>query len=249
MLPMRTGAKQEKLREVLILSVLILLAINIPLISAYILTAKFGTFTLYPGEKYTLNLPFIGPSRLATICGTAEQTNGTLLAGVNITLKYYNNNTSLAKNVTGSNGRFCFTLNTTSDDKFDIYLDYDNSTLTLGSTDYDLNFDDNLVHHKSTEHYVALSGEILNEDATVEDGRLEIKMGQKVNGTWKYTFGDYQSYYLNIDPSETYQIPNSELNFSKNIDSLDTGEYKFLIKSSFNGKEKTSIGVFFNITD
>jgi len=77
-------------------------------------------------------------------------------------------------------------------------------------------------------------------------------MGRRVNGTWKYTFGDYKKYYINIEPGETYKVPSSELNFSWDISELEEGEYKFLLKSSFNGKEYASscskCSVFFNVT-
>ncbi|MBI3622990.1 hypothetical protein HY212_02835 [Candidatus Pacearchaeota archaeon] len=245
---MRFRIKHKKLRNFLILSFLVLLLINIQLISALFLLLKFGSLTLNSGEKYTVNIPFLGPSKSPIVCGKAQQTDGVLLENINVTVKYKGKAEILAQNITKKDGKFCVTLpEINKSAQFDIYVGYDNSTLTLGNNDYDLNFDNNKVYSKSTDNYVFLSGNIANKDAAIENGRFEIKMGHRVNGTWKYTFGDYQKYSLNIDPNQIYEVPSDELNFTWNTADLEAGEYKFLIKTSFNSQEYTP-SVFFNIT-
>ncbi|MBI2629579.1 hypothetical protein HYW76_00595 [Candidatus Pacearchaeota archaeon] len=247
---MEKSVKNKKLRKFLILFILALLLINIPLISAYILMIKYGTFNLYPGEKYIVNIPFFGPSKLTTICGKAVQTDGTLLEGVNVTLKYYNNNTEFLKNTTGADGKYCFTiLNLTSNKKFDIYVEYDNSTITNASNNYDLNFDDDKVYSKSSDNFAVLSGNITNYDAEIENGRFEINLQYwPENASERFEIFDYQKYFLNIEPNEVYVIPSSGLNVSWGIDSGTlTGRYKFYIKTSFNAREKTK-SIYFNVT-
>lgn len=241
--------EKKRLEKFIILTVLGLLLVNIPLISAYILLVRYGNITLNPGEKYTLNIPFIGESKSPVICGTAEQTDGTLVKNVSVIVKYEDENATLAQNITGSDGKFCVTLpEITSSKHFDIYVQYDNSTLVLGSNDYDMNFDDNKVYSRSTDTQVSLTGDIINEDASVDNGRFEINL--KYNETGKFTHSEeifgYKTYSVNIDPGETFDVSN--LNIFWPIDSsTKIGRYKFYIKTSFNGKEKAS-NVYFNVT-
>ena len=247
--------KHKKLTLVLALSLIGLLLVNLTIVGAYQLLNSYGSVTLNPGEKYTVNIPFVGPSNAAMICGTAEQTDGTLLKDITVIVKYDGNESILGRNVTGSNGKYCVTLPEikTSTKKFDIYLEYDNSTsdgeITLADNGYTLNFENNKVYRKSVDQYVTLTGTITNEYALVENGRFEIKVGYK-DGTWKYPFGDYEKYFVNINPNEVYELPNEEVNISWEIpeDALP-GEYKFLYKTSFNAVEKTSQYVYFNITN
>jgi hypothetical protein len=234
--------------------------LNITFIGAYILLTKYGSLTLSPGEKYTVNIPFIGSSKMPTICGTAEQTDGTLIKNVTVIVKYSNSNTTLAQNITGTNGKYCITLpevNSSNNDNFDIYLQYDNITstgeeLVLGSNDYTLNFENNKVYNKSFDEYVFLTGNITNEDVRIENGRFEIKIGYRegTSGSFSY-FGDYERYNININSNEIYSVPNEELNVSWKIpnDASTTGQYKFYFMTSFNGVEKTAQSVYFNITD
>ncbi|MDO8467359.1 MAG: hypothetical protein Q7S56_00210 [Nanoarchaeota archaeon] len=245
--------KKKKVTLFLTLSFLGLLFLNLAFISSYILLIKYGTLTLNPGEKYIVNIPFIGLSKNPTICGTAEQTDGTPLSNITVRVEY--NQSLVRETTTGTDGEYCITLpNMTSSKKFDVYVQYDNVTsdgspIVLGSNSYTLSFDNNRVYSKSLNKYVLLTGSISNEDARIENGRFEIKVGYK-NSTWKYIFGDYEKYSVNVEPDEVYSIPNSELNVSWKIpDDAPTGVYKFLYKTSFNGLEKTSQEIFFNITE
>ena len=253
------GPKRKKMTLFLMLSFFGLLLLNFAFISAYILLIKYGSLTLNPGEKYIVNIPFIGLSKNPTICGTAEQTDGTPLSNINVTVKYNSNQSIVRETNTGTDGKYCITLpNMSSSKKFDVYVQYDTITsdgnpIVLASNSYTLNFDNNRIYSKSLNKYVTLTGSISNEDARIENGRFEIEMGRKkVNSTnYDYnSFGGYQKYFVNIEPNEVYDIPNSELNVSWKIpDDALVGEYKFLYKTSFNAKEKISQSVFFNITE
>jgi len=247
---MRTEAKQEKLKELVILSVLALLAINIPLISAYFVITNIGSFTLYPGEDYTLNIPFIGNSEYLTdICGKAVHENGSYLSGINVSL-YYSNGTLFGKNTTKSNGKFCFSLDISSNKQFDIDVEYNNSTMILGNNDYDLNFEDNEDYSRNSEVYAILSGNITNYDAEVENGRIETNLQYwPENASERYVVFDYINYNVSITPNNYYRVPSSNFNVSWPINSSTTlGRYKFYIKSSFNGQEHTK-SIYFNITN
>jgi len=253
--------KNKRVKKFLILSFLGLILINFTFASALSIFTNYGSLTLNPGEKYIVNIPFIGPSRSPIICGIAQQTDGiTPLKNILVIVKYSKNDTLLAKNITGSDGKYCITLpEITSNKKFDIYLEYDNITssgdsITLASNDYDLNFDNDKIYNKSSDEYVFLTGNITNEDAGIENGRIEIKLGsckttcQGTRGTYDYTkFGGNKKYFVNIAPNEIYQVPNDELNVSWDISDLEPNRYKIIIKTSFNGKEK-SRNIFFNIT-
>lgn len=243
--------KRKKSRKVLlfvIFSVLALLLVNFTFISAYVIL--FGEVTLNPGENYIINIPFIGPSKSPTICGRAQQSDGTNVKNVNISVKYDGTNIVAGSGITGNDGKYCIYLPNInkSNVKFDISVEH-NESLILGDNDYSLNFDNYKVYNKNLKNYAILSGNINNYDAEVEDGRFEVKVGHRVNGTWKYVFGDYQKYLINIEPYGNYEFPNNELNVSWRIpNGAENGEYKFLIKTSFNAREYASQSVFFNIT-
>jgi len=243
--------KNKKLFLFLILSFLFLVFINFQFITAYILFIKYGSLTLYPGERYTLNIPFVGTSKNPVVCGFAKRTDGSFVDNVSVIAKLEKNSTIIAENTTKKDGFFCLSLPLTNKTtKYDIYLEFDNSTLSLGDNDYELNFDNYKVYNKSAEDFFVLSGNFINKDAEVQDGRVEIKMGYK-NGTWKYIFGDYKRYSVNIAPNEVYYFPNEELNFSQPLSQLQEGEYKLLVKTSFNGKEYVGCAkcsVYFNVT-
>lgn len=229
--------KRKNLEKFLIVSVLGIILINLPLISALIINV-YAKISLSPGENYRLNIPFIGQSKNPSVCGVAEKTDGTLVEGVKVTAR---SGSIFVQNTTNSDGEYCLSLpeiNKTTD--YNISIDYDNSTLTLANNDYDLSFDNNKVYRIGINGKAYLSGDITNRDAPIENGRFEIELGQKINGSWKYNnFGGYREYLVNINPNEIYEVPNEDLDFSWDTASLGIGEYKFLFKSSFNGKEKS----------
>src|SRR3989344_8673287 len=243
---------KTELKEFLIISIICLLLINISLVSAYIMV-KYGTITLSPGEKYTINIPFFGASKSPVICGKAETTSGEFLQGVNVSV-YYNSDL-VNKSITNSKGEYCIYLpEITSKKTYDIFIEYNNQTSTgdfiqLASNDYTLDFDNNLLFSKLSNKYAILKGSIINKDAKIENGRFEINLQYYENSTWKEIF-DYQKYFVNIDPQGTYDTPNSELNVSWQIPSdAKIGRYKFYIKPSFNAREKTAVNVYFNVTE
>jgi len=240
--------KKTNLRKFLIISILGLLAINISFASAYIIIVKLGTLNLSPGEKYILNIPFVGQSKNPVICGKAIQTDGTLLEGVKVIAKYSNNNAILAENITRRDGKFCLSLpEINAPKKFNISIEYDNQTLTLASNDYQLNFVNNKIYNRNTDNTVSLSGTITNEDAQIENGRFEINLKYYDNSSLVEIF-DYQKYSVNIEPNQVYSVPNSELNVSWPINgNTPIGRYKFYVKTSFNAEEKTS-NIYFNVT-
>ena len=84
------------MKKFLILSVLGLLLVNLTFISATILVLKYGRVTLNPGEKYTVNIPFLGLSKSSQICGTAQTTSGKELSGVTINVYYKGENNILS---------------------------------------------------------------------------------------------------------------------------------------------------------
>lgn len=236
-------------------SILALILINVTLIGAYVVFTKYGSMTLNPWERYTVNIPFKGASTNPVVCGKAEMNDGSALKNVTVIAKYYNNETELVRNTTGSDGRYCITLpEITSSKKFDIYLEYDNISssgeeIFLGDNNYEISFEDYLVYDKSSDNYAFIRGNITNKDARVENGRFEAKVGYK-DGTWKYLFGDYEKYLINISPNEIYELPNGDVEIKWEIpDDAEPGEYKFLFKTSFNGVEKISQSIYFNITD
>lgn len=247
---MKIDDRKERLKNFLILSILGLLLINVSLVSSYIILVKFGTLTLSPGEKYTINIPFIGPSKSPVICGKAQQTDGTLLENVKVVVKYYDNETTLAQNTTTKDGKFCIKLpEITTNKKFDVYVEYDNETLSLGSNDYQLGFNNNEVYAKGIDRYAFLSGNITNQDASVENGRFEINLKYYNETGELIEIFSYKKYLLNIEPNQIYGLPNPELNVSWPIDeNTPVGRYKFYIKTSFNAKERTS-NIYFNITE
>jgi hypothetical protein len=241
----------QKLTLFLTLAILGLLLLDITLIGAYVLFTQYGSLTLSPGEKYTVNIPFVGPSKNPMICGKAEQTDGTALEGIKI-IANYSNNTFAGEATTDDNGRYCITLPeiTTLTKTYNIYLEYDNSTLTLANHDYDLDFENNRIYSKGSNEYVFLTGNITNEYAEIENGRFEINLQYwPVNSSERYEIFDYRKYSVNISSNEIYEVPNSELNVSWQIPSdAEIGTYKFYIKTSFNAKERTS-NIYFNITE
>lgn len=241
-------------KDFLILSFLIIILVNITLISAYFVFTQYGSVTLSPGEKYTINIPFFGPSKSPVICGKAQKTSGEILPGVNVSV-YYNSDL-IKKNITNSKGEYCIYLpEITSNRKYDIFIEYNNQTNTgdfiqLASNDYTLDFDNYLIFSKLSDKYAILKGSIVNKDAKIENGRFDINLQYwPVNSSERVEIFDYQRYFVNINPQETYDIPNNEFNVSWQIpNDAKTGRYKFYVKTSFNAKERTA-DVFFNVTE
>jgi hypothetical protein len=84
-----------------------------------------------------------------------------------------------------------------------------------------------------------LRGKISNKDAVIENGLIEIKLAQKIGDKWRYSFGDYRRYYVNISSREDYNLFNGINNISWEIPAnASVGEYKFLVRTSFNAMEK-----------
>ena len=221
---------------------------------------KYGTVYLGPGEHYTVNIPFIGASEVPVICGKAYLTSENPVKDINITVKYYNNESVLAWNLTNKDGKYCIYLpEITKNTKYDVYVGYDNETMTLGKHDYSLT---NLktekeIYNRSVDQYVIINGTINNEDAKIENGRMDVnlKYHNESTGKWEEIF-DYKRYYVNIESNDEYPLPNDadEVNISWEIpNDAKIGKYKFYIKTSFNA-EKTKTGhkpknVYFNITE
>jgi hypothetical protein len=245
----------KKVRDFLIVSFLGVILINLSLISAAYVLTQYGSATLYPGEKYIVNIPFFGISMAPQICGTAQKTTGEPLRGINVSVYY--DDELVEKETTDSDGEYCITLpELTASRKYDIFVEYNNETpeaLTLGSNDYTLSFLNYQIFSRLNDKYAVLSGAIENEDAEIENGRFEAKVRyhnyNRTSPTWE-DVTDYQKYAVNIEPKDILEVPSEGLNVSWQIpEDAPTGEYKFLIKSSFNAKEKTSISVLFNVTE
>jgi len=241
----------ERLKNFLILSFLIIILINLTLVSAYIVLVKYGSVTLNPGEKYVINIPFFGESEHPEICGKAQTTSKEALRGINVSV-YYDDNL-VNKSTTDSNGEYCITLpQISSSRKYDIFIEYDNQTsagiVQLASNDYDLNFNNNLVFDKSSDEFAILTGTIDNEDAEIENGRVEVNLQYwPENATERFEVFDYQRYFVNIDAEESYKVPSEEFNVSWEIPSdAKIGRYKFYVKASFNANEKSS-NVYFDL--
>jgi hypothetical protein len=242
-----------RIRDFLGLSFLVIGLINITFIGAYIAFSQYGSVTLNPGEKYIINIPFFGESKSPIICGKAETTSGEDLQGVNVSVYY--NTTLINKSTTDSKGEYCISLpEITSSKKYNIFIEYNNQTGTggsiqLASNDYTLNFNNNLIFSKINDKYAVLQGTIDNEDAEIENGRLEINLQYwPSNSSERFEIFDYQKYFVNINPRETYNVADNELNVSWQIpNDAKIGRYKFYIKTSFNAKERTK-DIYFNIT-
>ncbi|MEK6881479.1 MAG: hypothetical protein AABY22_17790 [Nanoarchaeota archaeon] len=190
----RLNYKMKEAYIFLILSSLGLLLLNITLIGAFLVLAQYGSVTLSPGENYTINIPFSGITKLSIICGKAETSNGEIVQGVKITIRYKNE--SVGKNTTNSKGKYCITLpKVNSNREYDIFIEYNNEINRLGSNDYTLDFKNNLTFNKSSNKYVVLNGSIINEDAEIENGRFEINLQYwPQNSSNRYEVFDYQKY-------------------------------------------------------
>lgn len=251
--------KKKKLQLFIVLAVLVLLFVNISIISGYILFTKYGSMTLSPGENYIVNIPFISaekPEGFPMVCGTAEQSDGDPVEDVTVKIAYSADNTTiLGENITNKDGKYCITLpEITSNRVYVVYLEYDNETfseeLTLGSNEYTLDFENNLNYSKGLDSYADLIGKIINEDARIENGRLEIILSYCENEKCNITsIIKEEKYSVNIEPQDTYNIPNSEFSYSWEIPSdAKLGKYKLYIKASFNAKDHTKT-VYFYITE
>ncbi|OQX20535.1 MAG: hypothetical protein BWK75_04750 [Candidatus Altiarchaeales archaeon A3] len=225
--------------------------IIISVVMAVYVYDKYGTVYLSPGEKYTVNIPFIGTSNNPIISGIAAYIDGTPVKNITVTVKYKGNDTVLAQNTTGNDGKYVVYLPEIKTAKsYDVYVGYDNSTVTLGSNDYTLKFNESKIYNKSVDHYAVLEGTIEDNQANISDGRVDVnlKYYNETKPGWIEIF-DYKRYYVNKEPNEEYGFPNDEFNASWEIP-IDAaiGKYKFYIKTSFNVEEKTK-SVYFNVTE
>lgn len=241
---------KKRLKGFIMLSLLGLIFLNFTLISGYMILQKYGDITLGPGEKYTMNIPFIGQSKNPQICGTAIQTDDELIEGINVSVFFSSNDDFAGSDITDSNGKYCITLpEITTRRNFDIYVEYDNDTLQLASNDYELRLNNNLNYVRGLNNYAVLTGEIINQDARIDNGKFEVNLkyyGE--NSSQGEEIFDYKKYYINMEPNEVFTIPNNELNVSWKIpDDARTGKYKFYVKTSFNAKDKTST-INFNLS-
>ncbi len=248
---------KKKVKKFLALSVLGLIFVNLTFVSAAIIVMKYGRVTLNPGEKYILNIPFLGISKSSQICGTAEKPSGGV-SGVTVNVYNKGGNEILRTATTDTHGNYCITLPEEESTKvYDINISFDNVTqsgeeIRLGSNNYTIEFDEDEEYSLLNDDYVFLSGKIYNEHAEIDNGRIEIKLSWYPNSSDQEEIFDYKTYYIeHIDSEEIYEFPNDELNINWSIPSeAKPGKYKFLYKTSFNGKEKSpSSGVFFNLTE
>ena len=243
--------EKKKNKRRIVFAVIGIIVVSI-VIGAYVYEKYFGQVSLKPGEQYTVNIPFIGAPNIPIISGKAIDATGKAVKDINVTVKYKGNATVLACNTTGNDGKYVVHLPEIKTAKsYDVYVgNYDNSTLTLGSNDYTLKFNDSKIYNKSVDYYAVLEGTITNKDATIEDGRIDVNLKYYDTATdkWVEIFG-YKTYYANILPNEVYEFPNDEFNVSWKIPSDAAIEkYKFYVKTSFNAEEKTK-SVYFNITE
>lgn len=242
---------KKKRSKIILLMLLCFLLVNLTAISGYVFSKNYGSLHLINGEKYIVNIPFIRASggepvnatKYPIICGTAEDDNGNAIEDVEVRVTYVNNDIILGQNTTNEKGEYCIVLpEISSRQEYEIYLEYDNETFSediiLGSNDYELDFENGRNYTKSSDKYFFLEGTIYNEDARIENGMIEIRLSQRVNGTWRYPFGDYKRYYINVSERDEYNL-NSASNVSWEIPSnAEPGEYKFLVRTSFNALEK-----------
>ncbi len=242
--------EKKKNKRRIVFAVVGIIIISI-VMGAWVYEKYFGTVLLNPGEQYTVNIPFIGASNNPIISGKAIDATGKAVKDINVTVKYKGNETVLAWNVTDKEGYYKIVLPEIKTAKsYNVYVgNYDNSTLTLGSNDYTLNFNDSKIYNKSVDYYAVLEGTIKNKDTNIEDGRIDVnlKYYNESKPGWVEIF-DYKRYYVNVVPNSDYGFPNDEFNVSWEIPGdAATGKYKFYIKTSFNAKESTKT-INFNIT-
>lgn len=220
--------------------------LNLSLILGQIsLGVNYGNFTLYKGENYTINIPF--NSYFSFVCGKAYYTDNTPAEGINIIIVKKSDNNKIGESVTDKNGNYCIKiLQNNEKEDYSIYV-VTGENLTLGSNDYDSYFTTNKkVYNKSEDKYVVLIGNISNKDAEINNGRMIVEVKIK-NSQWELI--NSTKYYVNIKPNELYNIPNNNLNITWQIQqNIKTGEYKFRIDMSFNGKYHYK-EVYFNITE
>lgn len=251
---------KKKFKGKMELFLILLLILGTVVGIANIIDKKYGSFSLHPGEKYTVNIPFLGAPKSSFICGKAEYWNGSAVEGVNVTVKYHNNETVLATNKTDKNGFYCVYLPEIKKvTKYDIYVDYENRTdLVLGSNDYTLNLDTEKDSYSLGE-IVKITGTIENEDAEIDGGRMLVSLAY-CNGTfnesskackgtpgkWIYLYDD-KSYSLNINKNYNQYVPYDDFDVRFNTSDADKGWYRFSLKASFNSKEHTKT-IYFNVT-
>lgn len=246
--------KKRKIKLFVILGILGVLFLNLALISGYILINSYGNMHLNPGEEYTVNIPF-KLFKSAIVHGTALANDGTPLSGIKVIVNNSDNSIS-GEDTTNSNGEYSITLPQMSDKKqFSVYLEYNNQTakgdpIALGDHEYSYEFDNYVNYSKNTDDEATLVGTIENEEAKIEDGRIEISLRKCTGETTSCNdILDTKIYHVNINPLESYSIPSKEIDYSWSIGSdTETGKYKIQITMSFNSKETTPTSmVYFHI--
>jgi hypothetical protein len=221
-----------------------------------IISEKYGGFTLYPGENYTINIPFFnvgiesGNESYQKICGVAETTDGIKLKDITVIVEYKNG--TRISNSTDTNGEYCiFIPSLKTSEYFGIYLMYENETeggnLTLASNEYILNFEDERNYIRGET--IRLEGEIINQDARIEEGRLDVDLKYYNDSQNKWILlNEYPTEFVNIEPNENFEINNEGLDYVWSIPlNAEIGKYKFYISSSFNAKQHNK-EVHFNVT-
>jgi hypothetical protein len=245
-------SKKRKIKLFIILAVLGLLFINMAIISGYFFINAYGNMKLNPGEEYTVNIPF-KLFQSPVVSGKAVANNGTVIAGVNVTVTD-SHNKILGEDITNENGEYSITLPKISDiTEYYVDVGYNNGSqiftnLANGSNDYDYTFDD-MNYSKSQDNYIELTGKITNEDAEIENGRMVVTLNKCEDNTNNCdTVIDTKTEYVNIAPLKEYNIPNTDIKFRWPIDDLSVGKYQLEVSMSFNGVESNSLANYIYVT-
>jgi len=246
--------ENKKLRLFLIISITLILLINLTLVNAYIILISYGKMYLNPGEEYVVNIPFntFQQPTPSVVQGRAQQTNGNPISGVKIIVNN-SDNSIFGEDTTNSEGEYSITLSEiTEKERFSVYIEYDEEIQTIANNDYLYEFDNHINYSKSTDNYVELTGTIENEDAKIENGRVEVSLRKCTDNTNTCSnILNIKTYYLNINPQETYNLPSSEINYTWPIDGgTEIGKYKIQVAMSFNAQEHTPTSMaYFYITN
>ena len=245
------------IKRFLVFSLIGILVINASIISSYIIVENYGSMTLSPGERYTVNIPFIAEEgeeeeeispNSPIACGKAEKTNGEPVEGVNVSA--YLGSDFAGSKITNESGDYCIVLPEINRNRiFNVQIGYDDEILELGSNDYEVSFEENQVYEKGVDEKAILFLTIKNKDARIDNGRIEarIRKYNEIEEGWEDVFG-YKKYYLNISRNETYSLPNQEIEINWEFpEDVELGEYQFYFRPSFNGETKGPYSADFRI--